>query len=89
MNNFQVKINRLSKRLTKELIEFEGSDYTETVNVVLSTKKDVIFKSFYIKNTILFDEIEDQMNVVGINTDSYKKTTTYRKSLSERWLEVN
>ena len=68
---------------------FEGSDYTETVNVVLFTKKDTLSKTFYIKNTVLLDHLDSQMNVVGINLGEQRKTLTFKKNLDEKWVEID
>ena len=64
IKNFKFKINNTSKEFLIDRLVFEGSDYTETVNVVLFTKKDTLPKTFYIKNTVLLDHLDSQMNVV-------------------------
>ena len=87
VKNFKVKVNEETIKLSIEKLVFEGSDYTESVNLILSTNLVGDIKNFYIKNTILFDHIDEQMNVVGITTDDFKTTTTYKKNLSERWIK--
>ena len=88
VKNFKVKINEETIKLSIEKLVFEGSDYTESVNLILSTSLVGDIKNFYIKNTILFDHIDEQMNVVGITTDDFKTTTTYKKNLFERWIKI-
>ena len=88
VKNFKVKVNEETIKLSIEKLVFEGSDYTESVNLILSTNLVGDIKNFYIKNTILFDHIDEQMNVVGITTDDFKTTTTYKKNLSERWIKI-
>ena len=88
VKNFKVKINEETIKLSIEKLVFEGSDYTESVNLILSTNLVGDIKNFYIKNTILFDHIDEQMNVVGITTDDFKTTTTYKKNLFERWIKI-
>ena len=88
VKNFKVKVNEETIKLSMEKLVFEGSDYTESVNLILSTNLVGDIKNFYIKNTILFDHIDEQMNVVGITTGDFKTTTTYKKNLSERWIKT-
>tara|TARA_B100000029_G_scaffold359231_1_gene352058 strand:+ start:1245 stop:1739 length:495 start_codon:yes stop_codon:yes gene_type:complete len=88
VKNFKVKVNEETIKLSIEKLVFEGSDYTESVNLILSTNLVGDIKNFYIKNTILFDHIDEQMNVVGITTKDFKTTTTYKKNLSERWIKT-
>ena len=88
VKNFKVKINEKTIKLSIEKLVFEGSDYTESLNLILSTNLVGDIKNFYIKNTILFDHIDEQMNVVGITTDDFKTTTTYKKNLFERWIKI-
>ena len=89
IKNFKFKINNTSKEFFVDRLVFEGSDYTETVNVVLFTKKNNLSKTFYIKNTVLLDHLDSQMNVVGINLGSQRKTLTFKKNLDEKWIEID
>lgn len=89
IKNFKFKIDNTSKEFLIDRLVFEGSDYTETVNVVLFTKKDTLPKTFYIKNTVLLDHLDSQMNVVGINLGAQRKTLTFKKNLDEKWVEMD
>ena len=88
IKNFTIKINKKNKKLNREKLSFEGSDYTETINLVFSINLVGGINSLYIKNTILFNHIEEQMNVVGVSLGGYKKTTTYKRTLPERVLKI-
>ena len=89
IKNFKFKINNASKEFLVDRLVFEGSDYTETVNVVLYIQNDNISKSFYIRNTVLLDHLDSQMNVVGININEKRKTLTFKKNLDEKWIEID
>ena len=87
-NSFLVQLDGKDKVLTLEKFVYEGDDYTETINIKLSAPFSLKTKEIYIKNTILFDFLDEQMNVVSFNVNETKETLTYKKNLTERWLKI-
>ena len=68
---------------------FEGSDYTETANIVFIIEETLEERNLSIKNTILFDVLEDQTNIVGVKINNTKKTLTFNKNKKEGWVQIN
>ena len=68
---------------------FEGSDYTETANIVFIIEETLEERNLSIKNTILFDVLEDQTNIVGVKINNTKKTLTFNKHKKESWVQIN
>ena len=86
--NFFVKVDNVDLRFYIKRFVFEGSDYTETLNVVLESDKVSTDKVLYIKNTLLFDKIDGQMNIVSVSKSSGRKTLTFKKTPEERWEKI-
>ena len=42
-----------------------------------------------IKNTILFDVLEEQTNIVGVKIKNTKRTLTFNKNKKENWVLIN
>ena len=77
-----------NKNLSLYRFVFEGSDYTETANVVLNKRVNVQ-KKLDIKNTILFDVLEDQTNIVGVKINNTRKTINFNQNKKTGWILVN
>ena len=45
-------------------------------------------KALSIKNTLLFDKIDGQMNIVSVKRSEGRKTLTFKKTPEERWEKV-
>ena len=88
LDNFIVKVNEKDKKLNVERLTFEGSDYTETLNLVFSLKESLVDKNLGITNTVLLESIDDQTNVVGVKINNTKKTLTYSKNKKEGWVKI-
>ena len=86
--NFFVKVGEVDLSFNVKRFVFEGSDYTETLNVVLESKKTQTDKVLSIKNTLLFDKIDGQMNIVSIKRPEGRKTLTFKKTPEEKWEKV-
>ena len=87
-SSFFVQLDGKNKILTLEKFVYEGESFTETINIKLSAPFSLKTKEIYIKNTILFDFLDEQMNVVSFNVNETKETLTYKKNLTERWLKI-
>ena len=87
--NFIVSVDGRKKNLLLDRFVFEGSDYTETANVVFTIEETLEEKNLSIKNTVLFDVLEEQTNIVGIKINNTKKTLTFNKNKKESWVQVN
>ena len=87
-NSFYVKLNEKKKNLSLDQFRYEGEGYTETINVKFSFNFNSNTKEVYIKNNILFDFIDEQMNVVSFNINNTKKTLTFKKPIIERWIKI-
>ena len=72
--NFIVSVDGRKKNLLLDRFIFEGSDYTETANVVFTIEETLEEKNLSIKNTVLFDVLEEQTNIVGVKINNTKKT---------------
>ena len=46
-------------------------------------------KKLKIKNTILFDVLEDQTNIVGVKINKTKRTLNFNKNKKEDWVQIN
>ena len=46
-------------------------------------------KNLSIKNTVLFDVLEEQTNIVGVKINNTKKTLTFNKNKKESWVQIN
>ena len=86
--NFFVKVDGVDLSFNLKRFVFEGSDYTETLNVVLESNKTQTEKALSIKNTLLFDKIDGQMNIVSVKRSEGRKTLTFKKTPEERWEKV-
>ncbi len=87
--NFIVSIDGRKKNLLLDRFVFEGSDYTETANVVFTIEETLGEKNLSIKNTVLFDVLEEQTNIVGVKVNNTKKTLTFNKNKKESWVQIN
>lgn len=88
-SNFFVRVDGVNLSFNVKRFVFEGSDYTETLNVVLESNKTPTESIIYIKNTLLFDKIDGQMNIVSIKRSEGRKTFTFKKTPEERWEKVS
>lgn len=87
--NFIVSVDGRQKNLLLDRFVFEGSDYTETANVVFTIEETLGEKNLSIKNTVLFDVLEEQTNIVGVKVNNTKKTLTFNKNKKESWVQIN
>lgn len=87
--NFIVSVDGRKKNLLLDRFVFEGSDYTETANVVFAIEETLGEKNLSIKNTVLFDVLEEQTNIVGVKINNTKKTLTFNKNKKESWVQIN
>ena len=87
--NFIVFVDGRKKNLLLDRFVFEGSDYTETANVVFTIEETLWKKNLSIKNTVLFDVLEEQTNIVGVKINNTKKTLTFNKNKKESWVQIN
>lgn len=87
--NFIVSVDGRKKNLLLDRFIFEGSDYTETANVVFTIEETLGEKNLSIKNTVLFDVLEEQTNIVGVKVNNTKKTLTFNKNKKESWVQIN
>tara|TARA_B100000482_G_C12608101_1_gene297921 strand:+ start:1316 stop:1816 length:501 start_codon:yes stop_codon:yes gene_type:complete len=87
--NFVVSVEGEKRSLVLDRFVFEGSDYTETANIVFTTEETFGDKKLSIKNTILFDVLEEQTNIVGVKIKNTKRTLTYNKNKKENWVLIN
>ena len=87
--NFIVSVDGRKKNLLLDRFVFEGSDYTETANVVFTIEETLGKKNLSIKNTVLFDVLEEQTNIVGVKINNTKKTLTFNKNKKESWVQIN
>ena len=87
--NFIVSVDGRKKNLLLDRFVFEGSDYTETANVVFTIEETLGKKNLSIKNTVLFDVLEEQTNIVGVKINNTKKTMTFNKNKKESWVQIN
>ena len=78
--NFIVSVDGRKKNLLLDRFVFEGSDYTETANIVFTIEETLGEKNLSIKNTVLFDVLEEQTNIVGVKVNNTKKTLTFNKN---------
>ena len=87
--NFIVLLDGEGKSLVLSRFVFEGSDYTETANLVFKLNEKMTNKKLKIKNTILFDVLEDQTNIVGVKINKTKRTLNFNKNKKEDWVQIN
>ena len=87
--NFIVLLDGEDKSLVLSRFVFEGSDYTETANLVFKLNEKMTNKKLKIKNTILFDVLEDQTNIVGVKINKTKRTLNFNKNKKEDWVQIN
>ena len=87
--NFIVSVEGEKKNLILDRFVFEGSDYTETANIVFTTEETFGERKLSIKNTILFDVLEEQTNIVGVKIKDTKRTLTFNKNKKENWVLIN
>ena len=87
--NFIVSVDGRKKNLLLDRFIFEGSDYTETANVIFTIEETLEEKNLSIKNTVLFDVLEEQTNIVGVKVNNTKKTLTFNKNKKESWVQIN
>ena len=87
--NFIVSVDGRKKNLLLDRFVFEGSDYTETANVVFTIEETLEEKNLSIKNTVLFDVLEEQTKIVGVKINNTKKTLTFNKNKKESWVQIN
>ena len=87
--NFIVSVEGEKKNLILDRFVFEGSDYTETANIVFTTEETFGERKLSIKNTIIIDLLEEQTNIVGVKIKDTKRTLTFNKNKKENWVLIN
>ena len=87
--NFVVFVDGKKKNLALDRFVFEGRVYTETANIVFIIEETLEERNLSIKNTVLFDVLEDQTNIVGVKINNTKKTLTFNKNKKEGWVQIN
>ena len=85
----EAQVDGEDKSLVLSRFVFEGSDYTETANLVFKLNEKMTNKKLKIKNTILFDVLEDQTNIVGVKINKTKRTLNFNKNKKEDWVQIN
>jgi hypothetical protein len=86
--NFIVSVEGEKKKLILDRFIFEGSDYTETANLVFIINERLVNKTLNIRNTILFDVLEEQTNIIGVKIKNTKRTLTFNKTKKENWVQI-
>jgi hypothetical protein len=86
--NFIVSVEGEKKKLILDRFIFEGSDYTETANLVFILNERLVNKTLNIRNTILFDVLEEQTNIIGVKIKNTKRTLTFNKTKKENWVQI-
>mgnify|MGYP000880135503 CR=1 FL=1 len=86
--NFLVSVDGKVKGLVLDRFIFEGSDYTETANLVFILNEQLVNKTLKIRNTILFDVLEEQTNIIGVKIKNTRRTLTFNKNKKENWVQI-
>ena len=81
--NLLLELNGFKKSLFLNKISFEGNDYTESLNIKLYVKNANAFSSIKIKNTLLLEGFEEQINIVYLNFNDERKTLSFNKVITE------
>jgi len=86
--NFVVKFNNSNQVLVLEKINYEGEDYTETINLKYSIKHTNNINKIEIENRLLFGFFDDQTNIIYFSAFNKEKTLTYNKFFEKNWIEI-
>jgi uncharacterized protein YuzE len=86
--NFFISVDGKYKDLVLDRFIFEGSDYTETANLIFILNEQLVNKTLKIRNTILFDVLEEQTNIIGVKIKNTKRTLTFNKNKKENWVQI-
>ena len=86
--NFTVFFNEKPISLLQNKFVFEGSDYTETANLIFTTNQKIKKGKLKIINTLLLNVLDEQTNIIGIKIQNTKKTLTFNKNKKENWLQI-
>ena len=86
--NFAVKLNNTSRTLVLEKINYEGEDYTETINLKYSINHTNNVDKVEIENQLLFGFFDDQTNIVYFSAFDKEKTLTYNRFFEKNWIEI-
>tara|TARA_X000001036_G_scaffold283641_2_gene263431 strand:+ start:973 stop:1461 length:489 start_codon:yes stop_codon:yes gene_type:complete len=86
--NFAVKLNNTSRTLVLEKINYEGEDYTETINLKYSINHTNNVDKVEIENRLLFGFFDDQTNIIYFSAFDKEKTLTYNKFFEKNWIEI-
>ena len=78
-----MELNGFKKSLFLNKISLEGNDYTESLNIKLYVKNANVFSSIKIKNTLLLEGFEEQINIVYLNFNDERKTLSFNKVITE------
>ena len=84
-----VSFDNKTQVLVLETIAYEGENYTETINLKYSVGFKKNINKIQIKNRLLCDFFDDQINVVYFKANNIKKTLTYNTSLIDNWIQMN
>jgi len=88
-DSFVVSFDNKTQVLVLETIAYEGENYTETINLKYSVGFKKNINKIQIKNRLLCDFFDDQINVVYFKANNIKKTLTYNTSLIDNWIQMN
>ena len=86
--NFTVKLNNTARVMVLEKINYEGEDYTETINLKYSINHTNNVDKVEIENRLLFGFFDDQTNIVYFSAFDKEKTLTYNRFFEKNWIEI-
>ena len=86
--SFVVSLNGEKKQMVLEKINYEGEDYTETLNLKYSISHSNNINKVEIENRLLFGFFDDQTNIIYFSAFNKEKTLTYNKFFEKNWIEI-
>ncbi len=86
--NLKISFEGNNKELLPSRFGYEGSDYTETVNIVYVVGEVFDSGLLEISNTVLFDYLDEQVNVVGLKLNNKRESVSFNQNKKTQWVEI-
>ena len=88
LKNLKISFEGNNKELLPSRFGYEGSDYTETVNIVYVVGEVFDSGLLEISNTVLFDYLDEQVNVVGLKLNNKRESVSFNQNKKTQWVEI-
>jgi hypothetical protein len=86
--SFVVSLHDEKKPMVLEKINYEGEDYTETLNLKYSISHSNNIHKVEIETRLLFGFFDVQTTIIYFSAFNNEKTLPYNKFFDKNWIEI-